>query len=365
VIEQAWDSLLEFASQFVIPDWGGLILLLPVFMAIAVVLIFARLIYMYATIGPKRIRQPRRAPIAPPGVHMPGPTFGPILVGFGAFMVFLGLVFGGVWILVGIVVLILTLLYWGREALADYDHVAATHPAQVVVEHAGPPPGVHMPGPSFRPFLVSIGVGLLFLGLVFGGWLLVAGVAFTVLTLLGWLNDARKEYRHVVEADTTGHIENEPAPAWPKKLLWTMAIVILFAVAFDLGWIPPRSAAEGGEPGGSPAPSGGPPGSGAPPGSGGPPAGGITIVAQNIAFDVKSVKAPAGAPFTITFDNEDAGTPHDVDILDAGGAKVFDGKDFPGVATETYNVPALEAGTYKFECSIHPALMFGDLTAGP
>jgi plastocyanin len=358
VIEQAWSSLLEFASQFVIPDWGGLILLLPVFMAIAVALILARLVYMYATIGPKRMRPARRKPVAPADVHMPGPTYAPILGGIGVFFLFFGLVFGGLWILVGVIVLVLALLYWGREALVDYDHVAHAEPAPVVVEHEGPPPGVHIPGPTFRPFLVSIGLGLLFLGLVFGGWLLLLGIVVTIVTLLGWLNDARKEFRHVVDADTTGHIENEPAPAWPKRLLWSVGILVVVAVVLNEGWFPPKSAS-GEEPGGSPAPSGEPPGSGA------PPPGGITLVAKNVSFDQKTLNAPAGAPFKITFDNEDAGTPHDVDILDEGGAKVFDGKDFPGVATKVYDVPPLEAGTYKFECSIHPALMFGDLTAGP
>ena len=84
-----------------------------------------------------------------------------------------------------------------------------------------------------------------------------------------------------------------------------------------------------------------------------------------MAFDVTSIKAPAEVPFKITLDNQDAGTPHDIDILDASGGKVFDGKDFPGVKTETYDVPALTAGDYTFLCSIHPALMVGDLTAGP
>ena len=89
------------------------------------------------------------------------------------------------------------------------------------------------------------------------------------------------------------------------------------------------------------------------------------MVAKDVKFNVAKLDAPAGAPFKITFDNEDNGTNHDIDILDSTGKKVFDGKDFPGVATKDYDVPALDAGTYKFECSIHPALMNGELVAGP
>ena len=78
-----------------------------------------------------------------------------------------------------------------------------------------------------------------------------------------------------------------------------------------------------------------------------------------------TIKAPAEVPFKITLDNQDAGTPHDIDILDASGGKVFDGKDFPGVKSETYDVAPLAPGDYTFECSIHPAVMTGTLTAGP
>jgi plastocyanin len=358
VIQQAWDAFLDFISQFVIPDWGGLIALLPVFIGFIVVAFFARMVYVYATIGPKRVRPARRKPVQPAGIHMPGPTYAPIIAALGLFLLFAGIVFGGIWLLIGIVALVVSLLVWGYESLADYDYVAESPPMTVDTTHGKPPPGVHVPGPTFRPFLVALGVGLLFAGIVFGGWLLLIGIIFTIATLLGWLNDARKEYRHVVEADTTGHIENEPAPTWPKRLLWSMAILVVVAVVLDQGWFPPSPASGGGEPGGSPAPSGGPSG---PPG----PPGAITIVAQNVKFDPTTINAPAGKPFQITLDNKDAGTPHDVDILDASGTKVFDGKEIQGVAMETYDVPALEAGSYKFECSIHPALMIGDLTAGP
>jgi cytochrome c oxidase subunit 2 len=110
----------------------------------------------------------------------------------------------------------------------------------------------------------------------------------------------------------------------------------------------------------TPPPSGEPGGSGAPPPQGGGTV--LDVVAKNVQFDVKELTAPANQPFTIHFDNQDAGTPHDVDILDSTGKKVEDNKDFNGVATMDYQEKPLPAGTYKFECSIHPTIMFGTLT---
>ena len=114
-----------------------------------------------------------------------------------------------------------------------------------------------MPGPSFRPFLGALGTAVLMLGLVFGGWVLAAGVITLILTLVGWLIDAVKEYRKTVEADTTGHLENIPAPRTPKVLLWVIGILLIGGVVLQAGWLPP-SDASGAE--GSPTPSGEPPG---------------------------------------------------------------------------------------------------------
>jgi mono/diheme cytochrome c family protein/plastocyanin len=88
----------------------------------------------------------------------------------------------------------------------------------------------------------------------------------------------------------------------------------------------------------------------------------VTISAHNIAFEPTAVTAPAGAGFTLSFDNQDAGIPHDVQIKDGSGAVVFKTDVFPGVAKRDYSVPALAAGTYPFACSVHPN-MTGNLTA--
>jgi plastocyanin len=116
------------------------------------------------------------------------------------------------------------------------------------------------------------------------------------------------------------------------------------------------SAAPSGAPSGSVEPSGSAP---APSGSGG---GGptVTITAQNIQFTTPNVTAPSTG-FTLAFDNEDAGTPHDVQIKDANGAKVAETEIFPGVATKTIQLGPLAAGTYPFACTVH-SNMTGTLT---
>ena len=359
LLQNIWNSILEFTKLLVIPDWGGLIALLPVFMGIVVIVFFAYTVVRYMGLGPQRRRPGRINPPPPPGIHMPGPTYAPIFAAAGSFLLFLGLVFPGIILALGLAALVLALLFWGREGLREYDHLADEHPQLPVVAPKSPPPGVHVPGPSFRPLLAALATFVLFAGLVFGGWVLAVGVIFTIVSLLGWLGDARKEYHQVVRADTSGHLENLPAPGWPKVVVPVFAFLVIGAIALNAGWLPPRSAA--GTAGGSPAPggSGGPGGSGAP----GAP-GGIAITAEGIKFNVSTLQAPADKPFTITFDNKDAGTSHDVDIADNTGAKVFDGKDFPGPAVKTYDVLALKAGTYKFFCSIHPAPMNGELTVG-
>jgi plastocyanin len=88
----------------------------------------------------------------------------------------------------------------------------------------------------------------------------------------------------------------------------------------------------------------------------------VNLKAQNIAFDPKSLTAPAGAAFQIAFDNQDNATMHDVLIKDGSGKEVFKGDLVTGVAKKTYDVPALQAGSYTFSCTVHPT-MTGTLEA--
>ncbi len=369
MLDQAWNSTLEFLSQFLIPDWGATIGLLPIILLIVVVIWLIFTVRKFATAGPTRRGKTRIRPVTPRGIHMPGPSWAPFLAAGGAGLVFWGLVFGGIPLLIGVTALLLALLFWGREGLRDYDRIDHTETRQLpAVVHAGPPPGVHMPGPSFRPILASVGVAILFFGLVFGGWILAVGLILTVVALLGWLIDARKEYVKTVEADATGHLENIPDPRWPKRLMWVGGIMLALAFVFDAGILPPRAAttaaggagADGGS--GPSEPGGGGPGATAPPASSGPgEPGGSTVVAEGVQFTTREVQA-TGPDFTLTFDNRDPSIPHDVDILGPGGEKLFDGDVFPGPETRPYEVTEVQAGSYEFICSVHPTTMTGTIT---
>jgi len=102
------------------------------------------------------------------------------------------------------------------------------------------------------------------------------------------------------------------------------------------------------------------PASGAP-----PPTGGASITAQNLSFSPTELSLPAGQPSTITFDNQDSGVQHNIDIFSDSSytTSVFKGDLVTGVATQDYNVPALDAGTYYFHCDVHPT-MTGTITVG-
>jgi cytochrome c oxidase subunit II len=104
-----------------------------------------------------------------------------------------------------------------------------------------------------------------------------------------------------------------------------------------------------------------PPPSGGPGGPGGPA---VEISALNLTFEQTTVTAPADQPFTIDFDNKDAGIPHNVAIHrdSPTGEVVFQGDIFNGPERRPYAVPPLPAGAYAFVCTVHPT-MTGTLTA--
>ena len=90
------------------------------------------------------------------------------------------------------------------------------------------------------------------------------------------------------------------------------------------------------------------------------PAATVSLVAKDLQFDPTTLSVPAGAPFAIAFDNQDATIQHNVQIFDnpdRTGTPLFDGELVTGVGKATYDVGALDAGTYYFHCVVHPTMI--------
>jgi plastocyanin len=367
MIEELVHGIVDWSQQFIVPDWGELVGLIPLALAALGLLYLTWIVYRFATAGPTRRGRRRQAPVTPAGIHMPGPSFAPLLAAVGAFFLVFGVVAGGIWLAVGALILVVTLLYWGREEMRNFDHATVSGQAGVTAgalpAPAGTPPvGVHIPPPSFRPLLVAIAATILVAGLVLGGWVLLFGFAAVVLTLLGWLWDARKEYAATERADATGHLDLGGAPAWPVATFAALAILVVLGIAVTSGIL-------GGSSEGTATASGAPVAS-APAGGGGAPTeapsaaidADVVITASGIQWVETAITAPAGAPFTLALDNQDNGVPHDVVISDGSGNVVFQTEIITGPTVKVYDVPALPAGQYSFVCTVHPN-MTGTVTA--
>lgn len=105
------------------------------------------------------------------------------------------------------------------------------------------------------------------------------------------------------------------------------------------------------------------PSSAAPPVAG--PATKLGIVAKDIAFDPTAFGAPAGSPLEVTFENRDAGIPHNVALYGGPdfGMEIQKGDIITGIATTEFTIPGVVAGTYQFRCDVHPN-MTAELTVG-
>jgi plastocyanin len=90
----------------------------------------------------------------------------------------------------------------------------------------------------------------------------------------------------------------------------------------------------------------------------------LNLVAKNIAYDQSSLSVAANTPFTIHFDNQDAGVPHDVAIHQgsASGQQLFQGQVITGPSSIDYQIAGLPAGTYTLVCVVHPQQMVATLT---
>lgn len=92
----------------------------------------------------------------------------------------------------------------------------------------------------------------------------------------------------------------------------------------------------------------------------------VTVSAKNstLKFDKEKLLVSAG-PVTLSFDNADAGIPHNISVFDgptASGTKLGTTDLEAGPITQTLALN-LKPGTYFFQCDVHPTTMKGTITA--
>lgn len=87
----------------------------------------------------------------------------------------------------------------------------------------------------------------------------------------------------------------------------------------------------------------------------------FTITAHNIQWDKSCIAVEAGKPIKVTIVNKDAGVAHNFAVWQSSKLKkrFFVTPDVTGVATKTFTLPALPAGTYYFQCDVHGPAMSG------
>ena len=55
----------------------------------------------------------------------------------------------------------------------------------------------HLPGPSFWPVLLALGISMSLIGVITKLAVLIIGLVITVVALSGWIRDARRDYREL------------------------------------------------------------------------------------------------------------------------------------------------------------------------
>jgi plastocyanin len=84
----------------------------------------------------------------------------------------------------------------------------------------------------------------------------------------------------------------------------------------------------------------------------------LTVTAEGLAFDADCLALPAGEAVTIRLVNAEDAERHNVAIYtdSSRSTQVFGGDIVDGGESIDYQIDALEAGTFYFDCTIHPAM---------
>lgn len=93
----------------------------------------------------------------------------------------------------------------------------------------------------------------------------------------------------------------------------------------------------------------------------------LEIVGKDIQFDKGRLTVAAATPFTVVFDNRDEDIPHNFAVYESGppGSGVLSKTEIEaGPVVQELGVEGLPAGTYFYQCDVHPQTMTGTLEVG-
>jgi plastocyanin len=85
--------------------------------------------------------------------------------------------------------------------------------------------------------------------------------------------------------------------------------------------------------------------------------GALTITASSLQFDAECLVFPADESVTVTLENDDSQSHNFAIYTDSSkSSQVFSGEIIDGGESIENVIDALEAGTYYFDCSVHPGM---------
>jgi len=83
----------------------------------------------------------------------------------------------------------------------------------------------------------------------------------------------------------------------------------------------------------------------------------LTITAESLVFDTACLALPAGEAVVIRLVNADT-QPHNATLYtdSTKGTQLFAGEIIEGGESIDYEIDPMEAGTYYFDCTVHPGM---------
>lgn len=119
MLDDLLTHLVSWTGTLIAPDWGGLVALIPVLLLLVVAAFVAVTAAKWARVGRAGRGRGRRLPRAADGSQVGSPTLGPLALALAAFLAAFGLVAGGLWLVVGLLVALAGVALWRRERRAD------------------------------------------------------------------------------------------------------------------------------------------------------------------------------------------------------------------------------------------------------